>query len=435
VSELREQAGRALELALGKRVPRAEAYGKRSATVRLQIRPDARESVLRSVEEGIALRVELEDGEVGFGFSSDTRPEGIEALARAVVRDAGPGAPLDLPEAGPTVGNGNAPALGEEDPLPALERLAERLRAALGRGERAAVEAARLQLHAGRIEVALLSSAGFAGTYARPLCYVAVEAVARREKRARGALLLRAAREPGDLDPEELAERIALRAAAPMGGGALPSGTSAAVIDADAAADLLQEVARHWTGTGRPRAGDRVASEVVTVIDDGRLAGGPLEAPFDGEGTPTRRTVVVEEGLLLTRLLDRAAARAEGTEPTGNAVRHSFRDPPASAPTHLSIAPGEATVEQLLVGLARGLYVTNLRAVGSRPGGGLAALVEGVWVERGRAAGAVSRALLVVPRRELLRRVRAVAGDLRYHPAGGAVGSPTLLLEPVELIG
>jgi PmbA protein len=174
---------------------------------------------------------------------------------------------------------------------------------------------------------------------------------------------------------------------------------------------------------------------VVSVIDDGRLAGGPLEAPFDGEGTPTRRTPVVEEGLLLTRLLDRASARVADTEPTGNGVRHSFRDPPSSASTHLSIVPGEATVEQLLVGLDRGLYVTNLRAVGGRPGGGLAALVEGVWVERGRAAGAVSRALMVVPRRELLRRVRAVADDLRFHPAGGAVGSPTLLLEPLEMLG
>jgi PmbA protein len=435
VNELQAQAGRALELALGAGARKAEVYRKRSTALRLQRRPDAPEELLRSLEEGLALRVELPDGRVGFEATSDTRPEAMEELASSVVRGAVPGTPLDLPGEDLSAANGQPSAAGGGDLRTALEQLADGIRGSLGRGERAAVEASRLQIHAGRIEVALVSSAGFIGRYSRPLCYVAAEAVARRDEWARGALLLRAAREPAELDPEEIASRLALRAAAPLGGGELPSGARAAVVDADAAADLLQEVARHWTGPGRPRPGDRVASGVVSVIDDGRLTGGPLEAPFDGEGTPTRRTAVVEEGLLLTRLLDRAEARAEETEPTGNAVRHSFRDPPASAPTHLSIVPGEATVEQLLVGLERGLYVTNLRAVGSRPGGGLAALVEGVWVEHGRAAGAVSRALMVMPRRELLRRVRAVASDLRYHPAGGAVGSPTLLLEPLELIG
>lgn len=435
MSELREQADRALEATLAAGAGKAEAYRKRSTALRLQVRPDAPRELLRSREEGLALRVELGDGRVGFASSSNARFEALETLARDVVREAVPGTPLDLPAGEAPAEGEEPPASGDQDLRPELEELAAGIRDALGRGERAAVAVSRLQLHAGRIEVALVNSEGFRGEYSRRLCYVAAEAVARRDERARGALLLRAARAPGDLDPGEIAERLALRAAAPLGGGALPSGTSAAVIDADAAADLLQEVARHWTGPGAPRPGERVASRVVGVIDDGRLAGGPLEASFDGEGTPTRRTVVVEEGLLLTRLVDRAAARAEQAEPTGNGVRHSFRDPPASAPTHLSIVPGKATVEQLLVGLQKGLYVTNLRAVGSRPGGGLAALVEGVWVERGRAAGAVSRALMVVPRRDLLRRVRAVADDLRYHPAGGAVGSPTLLLEPLDLLG
>ena len=65
----------------------------------------------------------------------------------------------------------------------------------------------------------------------------------------------------------------------------------------------------------------------------------------------------------------------------------------------------------------------------------MAALVEGVWVEGGRAVRPVSGSLMTVARRELLRRVRAVGRDLRYHPAGGAFGSPTLLVDPVTLTG
>ena len=179
---------------------------------------------------------------------------------------------------------------------------------------------------------------------------------------------------------------------------------------------------------------DRIASDVVTIVDDGSLSRGPLRATFDGEGTPTAEVVLVDQGRWRQALVpwwddDRRA--------TGCVLRPSYRDQPAVSPTHLYFRPDpETSVGSLLSGLVRGYYWID-----SAPSPlvdwerGLFQLdVSGFEIRSGVPRRAVKAARLAGSIGSLLRGVRAAGRDLQLIPwTRGCVGSPTLLVTGLEV--
>ncbi len=109
--------------------------------------------------------------------------------------------------------------------------------------------------------------------------------------------------------------------------------------------------------------GKPLAPEYVTVYDDGRMAGGLGSRPFDGEGLPTRKTIVVERGVLKSYLLDTYSGRKLGLPSTGNASR-SVGESPSVGPTNFYLAPGTKTAQDIIKTVKQGLYVTDLIGFG-----------------------------------------------------------------------
>src|SRR5690606_5924855 len=107
----------------------------------------------------------------------------------------------------------------------------------------------------------------------------------------------------------------------------------------------------------------RVAPDHVTVHDDGTLPAALGSKPFDGEGLPTRRTTVVENGILRSYLLDTYSARKFGMRSTGNAAR-SAGEAPSVSPTNFFLAPGSHAPEDVIASVPNGLYVTGLIGFG-----------------------------------------------------------------------
>src|SRR2546428_7945082 len=107
------------------------------------------------------------------------------------------------------------------------------------------------------------------------------------------------------------------------------------------------------------RLGERIAPDLVTVYDDGRMPGGLGSKPFDGEGLPTRKNVVVERGILRSYLLDTYAARKLGLASTGNASR-SVGEASSVGATNFYLAPCTTTPDEIVRSVHRGLYVTEL---------------------------------------------------------------------------
>src|SRR5581483_2667116 len=109
--------------------------------------------------------------------------------------------------------------------------------------------------------------------------------------------------------------------------------------------------------------GKRLGPETLTVYDDGRMRGGLGSRPFDGEGVPTRRTAVVDRGMLTSYLLDTYSGKKLGLTTTGNASR-GVGDSPSVGPSNLYLQPGTLSPAEIIRSVPNGLYVTELIGFG-----------------------------------------------------------------------
>ena len=179
------------------------------------------------------------------------------------------------------------------------------------------------------------------------------------------------------------------------------------------------------------RLGERIASPLVTLVDDPTLEKGLLSRPFDAEGTPTARTVVVEKGVFKTFLHNLETAKALGQRNTGHAAR-SYRGTLGVAPTNLYLEP----VGNLA--LTDGVVVTEFMGLhaGANPvtlDFSLQAL--GLWVEEGEVRHAVENFAVSGNLLELLQAVEAVGDDLDWLLWNAAYGSPTVAVAELSFAG
>lgn len=404
---------------LEQRAPGAwELYRKVSETRETDVeRGDRREAFRR--ETGWAAR--WWEGGLRFACGSDA-----DRLAAAI------GEAARLPareEAAPRLPGSKAerPVPEREPATPAdlFERLAQ-LVAEKSRGE---AVLASLALRRGRAEEDITNAAGlFVRTGLARRDGIA-RAVGRRE--SRGCETRAVFRWDADPDLDALAARLADGATFPLAprGVTFPRGSW--LLDPAVAAALLAAVAPLFSAETLPRWVKRsdFAARRVTVADDAST-----DAPFDGEGTSTRRVVVVEDGTLAARLHDlRSAARA-AEFPTGHGVRPSYRDLPRPGPRRLFFETSRGTSPRdLLASVARGVFARALTAPVSVD---LAldrydVQFTGVSILAGRATEPVAGARVRGRLSELLTRVGAIGTDLQFFPMPYPVGAPTLLVEKV----
>jgi TldD protein len=172
------------------------------------------------------------------------------------------------------------------------------------------------------------------------------------------------------------------------------------------------------------RVGERVASDLVTVVDDGTLPGRRGSLNVDDEGTPTSRTVLIENGVLKGYLQDRLNGRLMGMAPTGNGRRESYRHVVMPRMTNTFMLAGKDDPGEILRGVRRGLYAVNF-------GGGQVDITNGKFVfsaseayliEDGRPTRPVKGATLIGNGPDVLTRVSAVGHDLALDEGVGTCG-------------
>jgi PmbA protein len=214
------------------------------------------------------------------------------------------------------------------------------------------------------------------------------------------------------------------------------------VFDAETAASLLRSLAQAVNGQSIYRGGsflagklgERVASDLVTVVDDGRLAAGLGSRPFDAEGLATRRTAVLERGMLRSYLLDAYSARKLGLEPTGNASR-SPGEAPAPAPTNflLTPPPDAPAPEAIIRETRRGLYVTDMIGFGvNLVTGDYSRGASGFWIENGELAYPVEEITVAGNLGRILTDIDAVGRDLALR---SSVAAPTIRVARMTVAG
>lgn len=413
----------------------AEVYTKRGRSRRVQLGRRAGAAGL-TVEEGWAVRA---GGATGAFFHAGTgRPE----AGRAWPQPAGPA--LRLPEPA-SLGDWRAPAdleaplLGESEARALLEAIGRELQ-----GELPGARLLHASLEEGASESRLLSSRGVDVEWKSRGALLRLEAALPGPRPVRAAVDA-AERLAQGFAPSALARRLADRLFILQAGSSPERDRGEFLLAPPVAARLLLGllplfVERAGPGSVRlpvlPQRGAQLGSPALTIVDDGRLLGGVLAAPVDGEGTPTREMVLVDEGEMRQPLLPWWAAQPPRTRACGCVRRAGFRDLPAVGPSHLFIRPrAEVSVTALLGGVVRGYYLLDVTGSGrfDFDADRFALPVCGFAVQGGRSLAPVAGAWLCGGISALLRGVQAVARDLAFFPLDGVIGSPSLLATGLEL--
>jgi len=289
--------------------------------------------------------------------------------------------------------------------------------------------------------VAFACSTGFEGLYEGAYHSLVSSPVAAENGAMQTDYWLTAARRRSELDsPASVGRRAAERALAQLGARCVPTQQVPVIFEASAARSMLGNLVACLSGGAVYRKtsflagklGERIGSDAVTVIDDGRRPGGLGSRPFDAEGQATRRTVAVEQGRLASFLLDSYSARKLGLRSTGNAAR-SATSAPGVAPTNLWLEPGKTSLAALIRDTERGLLVTGLFGQGFNPvTGDFSRGARGFWIERGERAFPVEEITVAGNLADLLRDVDRVADDLLWL---GSLGAPSFRVARLTVAG
>lgn len=257
--------------------------------------------------------------------------------------------------------------------------------------------------------------------------------------------------------PEALANEAARGAILQLGAQPAPAGEMEVVLAPGWPGILLHEAVGHGleadfnrkqTSAFSGLIGQQVASSKVTVVDNGRIAARRGSLNVDDEGSATRETVLIENGILRGYLTDKLSARLMGTESTGSGRRESYQDFPMPRMTNTYMLAGEDDPDEILRSVKRGLYAVNF-------GGGQVDITNGKFVfsaseayliEDGKVTAPVRDATLIGNGPEALKHVSMVGNDLRLDEGIGTcgkngqsvpvgVGMPTIKLDKMTVGG
>jgi PmbA protein len=451
-AELESVAARALDAARRAGATHADTVVERSRSFSVQVNDGVIDTLKQSATHGLGLRVIVDDA-VGFVSTNDLRPEVLDDLARRAVALARLSTP-DPANAVPTLAEADATSTDDGAGLdlydPAvLELPAQRkidLAFELERVARAHDPRVTRCDHVGfgshdGVSV-LANSAGIMRAERGTSVSMAVVALADDGggKQQSGGYGL-ARRRIVDLpSAESVAEEAARRAVARIGARSVPAARVPVVMHPDIAASWISEMAGAFSGEEvmkksswlADHLGERVASPLVTLVDDARMPWGLGSCRWDGEGMRTRRNVLIDRGACAMFVYDLYHARRTGNRSTGNASR-SYGSVPHIGYHNLHIVAGDESPESILKRVDRGFYMDDQGSFGYNDvTGDYSFQAQGFWIENGEKAFPVEGVTVASTSLEMLKNVVAVGNDLRFD---GSIAAPTLLIAEMTVSG
>jgi TldD protein len=433
------------------------------------------------VEERLGTSVRLDDGKVeevttgldrgagvrvghgtsfGYAYSNRLDRDALLQAAEAAavsVGDGGPGEVVDLRTLEPPVTH---PALRDASEVP-TERKADWVREADETARALGPEIRQVTAVYGDSvqRVLVAASDGRWVEEVRPRIRLSVSAVAGRDDTIQtgfhGPAGLAGAEFIDANPPARTAEVAARRAITMLDAVPAPAGETAVVLAPGMGGVLFHEAVGHpleadivvkEASVFRGRIGERLASEIVSGVDDATVPNAWGSFSFDDEGAPAQRTVLFEDGVLRAWLYDRLRAEKDGVPSTGNGRRQSYAHPPIPRMTNTYILNGSSSPEEIVSGTERGVFVTALAGGQTNPATGdfVFGCAEAYLIERGETTTPVRGANLIGRAIEVMSSVDAISSDFDIWPGmcgkdGQSVpvgsGSPTLRISRITVGG
>jgi PmbA protein len=405
------------------------------------------ETLKEAGSRGAGLRV-LMGRRMGASYTSDLTPEGIRQMVRSAMDLA------ELTTEDPHTGLPETEELGkiegdlklfsdETAELPTEERisLAKRAEAAALAVDPRITNSEGASFDSSVNGRVFANSRGFLGSYRSSYCSISAVPVATQNGSMERDYWYTIARNYKGLeDPETVGRKAAERALRRLGAVKVETQRVPVVFEPRLARSLLGHIFEAVEGRAIYRKasflagklGEKIADERITLIDDGTMPGLFGSSPFDDEGVPTRRTPVIERGVLKNYLLNSYSARKLGMKTTGNASR-GITGNAGIGHGNFFIEPGERSPEEIIRGVKNGFFVTELIGGGANTvTGDYSRGAAGMWIRDGELAFPVSEVTIASTMQEMLNGIAEIGSDLEFR---GSVSAPTIMLGEMTVAG
>lgn len=397
---------------------------------------------------GVGLRI-IDQGRLGFGHSNHSSSEAEEdlverttAAARLTAKDEF----LDLARSGSKTAGPDLelmdPALTDASSWDKRWAFLPTLEAEVKKRDKRLTKVLRASYREGYARAAILNSRGVSAGYEGTSASFSIACVAVEAGETQIGYNFQAARHYADLKPVEVVNKAVEHTLSLLGGRQVPSGRYDLILDPMVAAEMLELFAdalrsdqvqkgKSFLAT---KVGESIGASCLNLVDDGRLPRGLGSSPFDGEGFPTQKNVLVKQGVLQGFMYDSYTARKAGKQSTGNAGRGSYRTVPEPEATNFFLEAGTLAPDQLVKQVKSGLYVRGVMGLHTVDtiSGDFSLGITGQRIENGKMTHAVRGVTIAGNLLELFKNVEAVGSDLTFL---GSVGAPTLWIRDVSVGG
>jgi len=422
----------------------AEALLQTGRQLSIEVRNGAMETIQESSSHGVGFRV-FREGKMGFAHSNDLSDASIDHAITSAIEFAGHMTPDEhnvLPE-----DPGVTAVEGLYDPDLASVSMDAKI-ARITELERLAMEDPRItksdgaRYGEGEGEVFLANSNGMAKSYRSSGCNYGVSVVAEKgdQKSSGGEYCSR--RFFSDLlPPEEIAEKAARSAYEMLDPRMVRTQRAPVIFDPDVAGSLLGGILGAINGERvlqgasflAGKVGEKIASDLLTIVDDGTRPRGMASSPFDGEGVPTQRRTIIDAGVLQGFLYNTVVASRAGVESTGNASRGGYASLPGIGPHAFYVLNGETDPGEILRSTRNGLYLKGVTGYGINPvSGNFSGGAQGFWIENGRLAFPVMGLTIAATADEMLNGIDLLGNDLDLNRTTTA---PTFRIREMQIGG
>jgi PmbA protein len=445
VTDLEQMAADAVKRAVAGGATDAECTISEGEEFSVNVRMREVESLTQAGSRAAGIRV-LTGKCSGSSYTSDLSPKGLESMVAAAISLAGittedpfAGLPEEFGklDADLRLYDGAIERMEAEWKIEQARRTEEAALSADPRIENS--EGAAFQSYLGTRVFA--NSRGFTGSYRTSSCGMSVTPIAKYNGSMERDYWYSSSREASGLESAELVgKRAAERAVRRLNPRKVATQRAAVIFEPRTARMLLNDVFSAVNGSAVYRQasflagklGEKIGSERLTVIDDATIPGLFGTTPFDDEGAASRRTVVIERGVLKSYLLNTYSARKLGLKTTGNASR-GLSGAAGVGPGNFYIEAGETDPAKMIAGLRSGLYVTELIGEGANSvTGDYSTGAVGLWIENGELAYPVSEITIAGNVKQMLMDLEAVGSDLEFR---GSIAAPSLMIREMTISG
>lgn len=422
----------------------AEVYIESGRNLNLQVRNGDIETIKESAYAGVGFRV-LVKNRIAFSSCNDFSEKSLHRAIQSAVRFAS-NTTADKNNVLPQQ-KGMSEVKGLYDPQIKQVSMEEKIELAK-EVEKLAMRDSRITKSAGsgyregEENVFLANSQGLSKTYRASHCSFGVSVVAEKGDQKSSGSEYCSRRFYKDLEsPKKIAQKAAEDAYRMLDPQMVKTQKVPVIFDPDVAYAILGGILEAINGERvlqgasflQDKMDKKIASNLVTIIDDGLMTKGLASQPFDGEGVPTQKRTIVEHGVLRGFMYNTIVAKRAGVESTGNASRGGFRSIPGIGPHNFYLAAGKNTPEEIIKSTPKGLLLKGVTGYGINPvNGHFSGGASGFWVEKGKITFPVKGLTIAGTAHDMLTNIDLVGNDLDLNRS---LTSPTFRLKSLQIGG